>query len=131
MCAKAPRIAPLAVRSFARLFGSKVGASHLEGLIFFFSLSLVLFFLPSFLPVSHVGFWFLLFVVALFASCFKILFCFCFSVYCLVSFIIVLDLFFFRILFLLFFLFIFGFVSCLKTRCCFVLFFFCLLFCFE
>ena len=45
------------------------------------SLSLSLSFFSFFLPVSHVCFWFLLFV---FVSCFKMLFCFCFSACCFV-----------------------------------------------
>ena len=49
---------------------------------FFVSLSLSLscFCPSSFLPVSHVSFWFLFFVFVLFASCFKMLFWFCFLI---------------------------------------------------
>ena len=67
---------------------------------FSLSLSLSCFFLSSFLPVSHVSFWFLLFVLVLFAFCFKMFFCFCFSACCLVlSRITILDLFLFCSLF--------------------------------
>ena len=59
-------------------------ASPFFTLSFFVSLSLsLLLFIFSFLPVSHVSFWFLFFVFVLFASCFKMLFFILF--FCLLS----------------------------------------------
>ena len=52
----------------------------------YLSLSLSCPLLSSLLPVSHVNFWFLLFVVGLFACCFKMFFCFRFSACCRVRF---------------------------------------------
>ena len=77
----------------------------------FLCLSLVLFFLPSFLFFIF-SFWFLLFIFVWFASWFKMFCCFCFSACCLVLFwIIMFDLFLLCILF--------------SGCCCFLLFLLC------
>ena len=79
-------------------------------LLVFLSLSLSCYFLSSLLPVSHLCFWCMPFVIGLFAFCFKIFFSFLFFFLPVVLFVLnhISDLFLFRI----------KFSSC----CCFLLF---------